>query len=118
MTVWTTRALAMDSLCKVLLQQSFRNDGTVTVVSVMRQLARLQLREDEALHNYFIRAQELSTKPEHAGEYLSEPVLNAMVLNGLPERYEHFVLQESFNPAGRFLEMHRKKNNFSLCRSL
>ena len=42
-----------------LLQQRFRSDETVTVVSVMRQLARLQLKEDEAIHNYFIRAQEL-----------------------------------------------------------
>ena len=41
----------------VLLQQRFRSDETVTVVSVMRQLACLRLKEDEALHNYIIRAQ-------------------------------------------------------------
>ena len=35
----------------VLLQQRFRSDETVTVVSAMRKLARLQLKEDEALHN-------------------------------------------------------------------
>ena len=50
-----------------LLQERFRSNETVTVVSVMRQLARLALREDEALHNYFIRAQELSTRLEQAG---------------------------------------------------
>ena len=44
----------------VLLQQRFRSDETVTVVSVMRKLARLQLKEDEALYKYFNRAQELS----------------------------------------------------------
>ena len=95
-----------------LLQQRFRSDETVTVVSVMRQLARLQLKEDEALHNYFIRAQELSTRLEHAGERLSEPLLNAMVLNGLPERYEHFVVQESFNPSGSFVELRTKLTNY------
>ena len=42
---------------------------------------------------------------EHAGEYPSESLLNAMVLNGLPERYEHFVVQGSFNPAGIFVEL-------------
>ena len=43
----------------VLLQQRFRCDENVTMVSVFRYLARLQLKEDESLHNYFIRAQEL-----------------------------------------------------------
>ena len=96
----------------VLLQQRFRSDETVTVVSVMLQLVRLQLKEDEALHNSFIRAQELSTRLEHAGEHLSEPLLKAMVLNGLPERYEHFVVQESFNPAGSFVKLRTKLMNY------
>ena len=64
----------------------------LTVVSVMQELAGLQLKEDEELHKYFFRAQQLSTRLEHAGEHLSEPWLNAMVLNGLAERYEHFVV--------------------------
>ena len=95
-----------------LLQQRFRIDETVIVVSVMRQLARLHLKEDEALHNYFIRAQELSTRLQHAGEHLSEPLLSAMVLNVLPERYEHFVVQESFNPAGSFVELRTRLMNY------
>ena len=90
----------------------FWSDENVTVVSVIRQLARLQLKEDEALHNYFTRAQELSTGREHAGAYLSEPLLNAMVLSGLPERYEHFVVQESFNPAGSFVELRTRLLNY------
>ena len=65
----------------VLLQQMFRNDETVTVVKVMQQLARLQLKETKALHNYFIRAQKLSTMLEHAGEHLSAPLLNSIVPN-------------------------------------
>ena len=95
-----------------LLQDRFRSNETVTVVSLMRQLSRLQLKEDEALHNYFIRAQELSTRLEQAGEHLSEPLLNGMVLNGLPERYAHFVVQESFNPAGTFVELRTRLTNY------
>ena len=41
-------------------KSGFWSDETATVVSVMRQLARLQLEEDEVVHNYFIRARELS----------------------------------------------------------
>ena len=96
----------------VLLQQRFRSDETVTVVNVMRELARLQLKEDEALHNYFIRAQVLSTRLEHEGEHLSETLLNVMVLNGLSERYELFVVQESFKVAGSFGELRRRLMNY------
>ena len=49
----------------VLFPQRFRNDEIVTVVNVMRQLAHLQQSESEALYNYFIGAQELSTRLEH-----------------------------------------------------
>ena len=51
----------------VLLQQMFRSAKNVTVVSVIRQLAPLQLKEDEAVHNCFICAQEVSTTLEDAG---------------------------------------------------
>ena len=100
----------------VLLQQGFEGDETVTVVSVMRQLARLQLNEEKALHSYFIRAQELSAMLKHAGENLSKPLLNAVVLNGLPERYEHFVLQESFNLVGSFVELRTRLTNYEKSR--
>ena len=96
----------------ILLQQRFRSDEAVTVVSVMRQLDRLQLKEDEALHKYFIREQELTTRFDQAGEHLSESLLNAMLLNSLPERYEHFVVQESFNPAGSFVELRTRLMNY------
>ena len=95
-----------------LHQERFRSNETETVVSLMRQLARLQLKKDEALHNYFIRAQKLSTRLKQAGEHLSEPLLNAMVLNGLPERHEHFEVQESFNPAGSFVDLRTTLNSY------
>ena len=65
-----------------LLQQRFRSDDTPTVVSVMRQLARLQLKEDEDLFQYSTRAQELISRLEHAGETLSEMLFNAMLQTG------------------------------------
>ena len=71
-----------------LLEDKFCSNETVTVVSLMRQLVRLQLKEDEALRNYFIWAQDMSMRLEQADEHLSMSLLNAMVLSGLPERYE------------------------------
>ena len=40
-----------------------------------------------------------------AGEKISETLFNALVINGLPEKYEHFVVQQSFNPASNFTEL-------------
>ena len=60
----------------------------------------------------------MSTRLEHAGEHLSETLLKAMVLNGLPERYGHFVVQENFNPAGSFVELRTRLMNYEGSRIL
>ena len=64
------------------------------------------------LNNYIIRVQELSTRLERTGEQLSEPLLIAAVLNGLSQRFEHFVVQESFNPAVSFVELRTRLMNY------
>ena len=48
----------------------------------MRQLAGLEFRQDKAIQQYFIRAQELVTRLHQADEELPETLLNAMVLKG------------------------------------
>ena len=52
------------------------------------------------------------TRLQEAGEAVSETLSNALVLNGLPMRYESFVIQESFNPAMNFTEMRKRLQNF------
>ena len=47
-----------------------------------------------------------------AGEKISETLFNALVINGLPEKYEHFIVQESFNPAENFTELRKRLQNF------
>ena len=95
-----------------LLKQRFRSDETTTVISLMRQLAKIQFREDETIHQNIIRAQELVSRLHHAGEDLSETLFNAMVWNSLPQRYELFLAQESFNPAENFVELRKRLTNF------
>ena len=75
------------------------------MVSLVRQLSRLQLGEEEKLHEYFIRSQELMSRLTEAGDNMTETFFNTLVINGLPERYEHFVVQKSFNPASTFTEL-------------
>ena len=95
-----------------LLQQRYSNVEKPTVVSLVRQISRLQLSENEKLSEYFIRAQELMSRLTEAGEKISETLFNALVINGLPEKYEHFIVQESFNPAENFTELRTRLQNF------
>ena len=83
-----------------------------TVVTLVAQLARLQLEDAEDLDSFFKRGQKLLTKLYEAGEAVSETVFNALVLNGLPMRYESFVIQESVNPATNFTELRKRLQNF------
>ena len=94
------------------LQQRYSNVEKPTVVSLVRQLSRLQLGEGEKLHEYFIRSQELTSRLNEAGEEISETLFNALVINGLPEQYEHFIVQESFNPAATFTELRTRLQNY------
>ena len=95
-----------------LLQERFRSAETPTVVTLVAQLARLQLEDAEDLDGFFNRGQELLTRLQEAGEAVSETLFNALVLNGLPMRYESFVIQESFNPATNFTELKKRLQNF------
>ena len=95
-----------------LLQEGFQIVETPTVLISVTQLARLQLEAAEDLDSFFIRGQELLTRPQEAGEAVSETLFNALVLNGLPMRYESFVIQESFNPIKNFTELRKRLQNF------
>ena len=95
-----------------LLQQRYSNVEKPTVVSLVRQISRLKLDENEKLSEYFIRAQELMSRLTEAGENISETLFNALVINGLPEKYEHFIVQQSFNPAANFTELRTRIQNY------
>ena len=95
-----------------LLQERFQSLETPTVMNLVAQLARLQLEDTEDLDSFFIRGQELHTRLQEAGEAVSETLFNALVLNGLPMRYESFVIQESFTPATKFTELRQRLQNF------
>ena len=107
MTVWETTASEMEQrLGSFFLRERFQRIETPTVVTLlMAQLARLQLEESEDLDSFFDREQEMLTGLKEAGEVVLKTLFIALVLNGLPMRYESFVLQDNFNPATNFSEL-------------
>ena len=70
-----------------LLQEWFQIVDTPTVLTLVAELARLQLEDAEDLDSFFIRWQELLTRLQEAGEAVSETIFKALILNGLPMRY-------------------------------
>ena len=68
-----------------LFNQWSQSDAFVTMVIFLRPWARLQIREDEGLHNISIQTQELLNRLVHAGALLSEPLFNTMILNWVSE---------------------------------
>ena len=92
----------------------FRSMKAPTVVSIVSQLARLKMSGGEGIQNFFIRAQELYSRFQHAGEHLSSTIFNALYLTGFPEHYDHFIMQESFNPSGDYTDLRMKLLNYSL----
>ena len=54
------------------LQERFQSVETPTVVTLVAQLARLQLQDSDDLDIFFIRGQELLTRLQEAGEAVSE----------------------------------------------
>ena len=95
-----------------LLQERFQSVETLTLVTLVAQLARLQLENAADSVSFLIRGQELLTRLQEAGEAVSEALFNALVLNSLPMRYESFVIQESFNPETNFTELKKRLQNF------
>ena len=99
-----------------MLLDRFISSERPTVVSLVGQLAKLRLGSTEKLDDYFVRSQELMTRLCEAGERISDTLFNALVINGLPEQYEHFVVQESFQPATTFQELRTRLRNFEEAR--
>ena len=68
------------------LQERFHSVEVPTVVTLVAQIARLQLEDDEDFNSFFIRGQELLKRLQEAGEAVSETLFNTLVLDGLPMR--------------------------------
>ena len=67
---------------------------TPAVVSLLAQLAQLQLAVSEDFEKFFIRGQELLTRLHETRDQVSETFFNALFFNGLPMRYQKYRYAE------------------------
>ena len=99
-----------------LFREKFCTVERPTVVSIVGQAAKLCLGSEEDLDDYFVRSQELMTRLSKAGEAITDTLFKPLVINGLPDSYEHFVVQESFQPAKTFPELRTRLRNYDVSR--
>ena len=93
-SVWCHLALTLDKTSLMYIRHDcLSKDGTGDGAKGWRLLQ--QLGEEEKLHEYFIRSQQLMSRLTEAGENMTEILFNALVINGLPERYEHLLFRKA-----------------------
>ena len=73
-----------------LLQEYYIGASKPRIISLYTELTSLKMREDEGVTDYIIRAEKAATYLKNAGETISDSLLVAMLLKGLPDSFKSF----------------------------
>ena len=74
-----------------VLREHYAGHSEQRVMALYSALSGLHMKDDEDITDYIIRVEKSATALRAAGETVSERLLNAMVMKGLPSYYESFT---------------------------
>ena len=72
-----------------ILRQHYTGAGQPRIISLWNALSSLQKQQTEDLTGYILRAETAASAIKNAGENVSDSLLIAMVMNGLPPASNH-----------------------------
>ena len=96
-----------------ILRQHYLGTGKPRIITLYTELTSLRKSTTETLTDYIIRAENAATSLRSSGETISDGLLTAMILKGLPVDYKSFsvfVTQKDKPPT--FLEFKTQLRNF------
>ena len=73
-----------------VLREHYQGKGKPRIIALYTELTSLHMREGETTTDYIIRAETAATSLKAAGEVISDGLLVAMTLKGLPSNYKMF----------------------------
>ena len=74
-----------------ILREHYAGSSKPRVINMWRQLSRLMKNSNETVTEYVLNAEKIATALKAAGENVSDSLLIAMVLDGLPKQFMAFV---------------------------
>ncbi len=74
-----------------ILRDHYRGSSKPRILTLYTNLCNLRLVSNEGLTEYVSRAERLATSLKTAGEAVSDSLLIAMVMKGLPEGFNNFI---------------------------
>jgi len=73
-----------------ILREYYTSSGKPKVIALYTELTSLKLQPNEGVTDYMIRAETAAASLKRAGEIISDSLLVAMVIKGLPVEYKPF----------------------------
>jgi hypothetical protein len=132
--IWAHLIQVLDKRSVMLLRTQCKGDGpaawkalnahfysteTSRVMTLLERFTSLSLKPDEEMVDYLIRADELSSALEQAGEKVSEKLVTSVVLKGLPGSYEYFKTVHDFSKdKSTFEDVKKALRNFDASKAV
>ena len=90
-----------------ILRKHYVGKGKPRVISLYTELTSLSKSTDQSATEYLIKAENIASSLSVAGETISDSLIIAMILKGLPQSYNAFVAvvtqsEETYNDFARF----------------